>query len=89
MRAANSWERGSILVGVGAGLTLIILLVLQSFIGSGLLSARTVTSTTITTSLPTEEYSQVSSAYANHLLMLGSRNVSALLSRYESNATVE
>ncbi|MDA4115700.1 MAG: hypothetical protein OK442_04000 [Thaumarchaeota archaeon] len=47
-------EREGILIGVGAGLTLMILLVLQSFIGSGLLSTRTVTlTTTLTTQLPT------------------------------------
>jgi hypothetical protein len=41
----NTRERDGIFVGAGAGLTLIVLLVLQSFIGSGLLSTRTVTVT--------------------------------------------
>lgn len=90
MPRMNAGGRGGILIGVGAGLALIVLLVLQSFIGSGLLSTRTVTSTTtVTTSLPNEDYSQVAGAYANHLFVVSSRNVSALLSGYESNATVE
>jgi hypothetical protein len=90
MRGTNARGLQTILIGVGAGLTLVVLLLLQTFIGSGLLSTRTVTSTTtVTASLPTEDYSQVASAYASHLLMLSSRNVSALLSGYESNATVE
>lgn len=86
----SSRERKGIFVGAGAGLMLVVLLVLQTFIGSGLLSTRTVTlTTTVTASLPTEDYSQVASAYANHLLMVSTRNVTALLSGYESNATVE
>jgi len=90
MRKMTAREREGVLFGAGAGLTLIILLVLQSFIGSGLLSTRTVTSTTtVTALLPTEDYSQVADAYAYHLSAVSSRNVSALLSGYESNATVE
>jgi hypothetical protein len=89
MRATSTRERDGILVGAGAGLTLIVLLILQSFIGSGFLSARTVTSTTTTLSTPTEEFNQVASAYADHLLQLDSDNISGLVSGYERNATVE
>jgi hypothetical protein len=89
MRATSTRERDGILVGAGAGLTLIVLLVLQSFIGSGLLSTRTVTSTATVMALPTEDYSQVASAYTNHLFTLNSMNMSALLGEYESNATIE
>jgi hypothetical protein len=91
MRTAGTQRaRDGILLGAGAGLALIVLLVLQSIIGSGLLSTRTATTTTtVTELLPAEEYSQVASAYANHLFALSTRNVSSLLSGYESNATVE
>jgi hypothetical protein len=82
------WERKGILVGAGAGLTLIVLLVLQSFAGSGLLTARTLTSTVMTLSTPTEDYNQVAGAYANHLLLLDSDSLPALVSGYGSNATV-
>ncbi len=83
-------ERGGILVGAGAGLTLIVLLVLQSLIGSGLLSTRTVTeTTTAAASTVPDAYDQVAGANAIHLLLLDSRNASALLSEYESNATIE
>jgi hypothetical protein len=79
-----------VLVGVGAALTLVVLLVLQSLVGSGLLSTRTVTSTTtITTPLPAGYYDQIVAAYSSHLTAVGSRNVTALLSGYETNATVE
>jgi len=89
MRGMNVRGREGILVGVGAGLAIVVLLVLQSFIGSGLLSTRTVTSTTTTavSTIP-DAYEQVASTYANRLLQLDARNVSALLSGYESNATV-
>jgi hypothetical protein len=53
---------------------LIILLVLQSLIGSGLFSTRTVT-VAVTTS---DAYEQVSDAYAYHLMELNARNISAL-----------
>jgi Na+-transporting NADH:ubiquinone oxidoreductase subunit NqrD len=78
-------ERDGILIGSGAGLTLIILLVLQSFIGSGLFSTRTVT-VTVTNS---DAYEQVSDAYAYHLMVLNARNINAVPGEYESNATVE
>jgi hypothetical protein len=79
-------EREGILVGAGAGLTLIVLLVLQSFAGSGLFTARTLTSTVTALSAPTEDYNQV--AYANNLLLLDSDSIPALVSGYGSNATV-
>jgi hypothetical protein len=86
----NVRERESVFIGVGAGLMLIVLLVLQSSIGSGLLSTRTVTTTaTVTTELPAGDYNLVASAYTNHLSVLGSKNVSALLGGYENNSTVE
>jgi len=91
MRAVSTQGNGGgILIGVGAGLAIVLLLVLQSFIGSGILGTKTVTSTTTVTTVSTvpDAYEQVASAYANHLLLLDSRNVSALLSGYESNATV-
>ncbi len=78
-------SEGGLLVALGAAVMLIVLLVLQSFIGSGLFSTRTVT-VTLTTS---DAYEQVSDAYANHLMQLNARNISALVSGYESNATVE
>jgi len=82
--------RDGLFFGIGAAITLIVLLVVQSSIGTGFLSARTVTSTTTTTvtTAPTKGYDQVESAFANHLSAFGSRNVSALLSGYETNATV-
>jgi hypothetical protein len=58
----------------------------------------TPTSTTTTISMPTrtitttltapDAYDQVASTYANHLLLLSSKNTSALVSEYESNASV-
>jgi len=87
----NTRSRGSgILVGVGAGLALVVLLILQSLVGSGLFSTRTLTSTTTAaaSTIP-DAYQQVSGTYANHLLLLEARNVSALVSGYEGNATIE
>ncbi len=83
--------REGLFVGVGAGLTLIVLLVLQSFLGSGLLSTRTVTVTTstVTTVTTSDAYEQVANAYANHLTQLSARNIDAVVSGYESNATIE
>jgi len=77
---------------VGAGLALIVLLVVQAATSSGSFVTRTDTVTSTTTAVVLtipDSYEQVSSAYANHLLLLESRNVSALLSGYENNATVE
>jgi hypothetical protein len=89
--AENTREREGILIGVGAGLTLVALLVLQSLVGSGLFSTRTVTTTTTVTAVSTapDAYDQVASSYANHLSLLNSSNSAALKGDYESNATVE
>jgi len=52
----NTRGREGVLIGVGAGLMLVLLLVFQSFIGAGLLRARIVTSTvTATSSAPLAE----------------------------------
>jgi hypothetical protein len=72
-------------VASGAAVMLAVLLVLQSLLGSGLFSTKTVT-VTVTTPDP---YEQVASAYASHLAQLRARNISAVASGYESNATVE
>jgi hypothetical protein len=82
--------RDGILIGAGAGLMLVVLLILQSFIGSGLLSAKTVTSTTTTaTSTIPNAYQQLAGVYADHLLLLEARNVTGLLGGYEGNSTIE
>lgn len=54
----------------------------------GVSSASTKLTTVTTMSSTSEAYAQVNSSYANHLLSFGSKNVSALLLQYESNATV-
>src|ERR1022692_2761992 len=88
MQGMSARGRDGIFIGVGAGVMLIVLLVLQSFIGSGLFSTRTVTTTVTVSTIPIA-YEQVSSAYADRFLLYDAENVSALLSGYESNATVE
>lgn len=75
-------EHDALLISAGAAVTLIILLVLQSSLGSGLLSFRTVTMEPI-------GYAQVAGAYSSHLVNLDSRNITALVEGYERNATVE
>jgi hypothetical protein len=84
---ASRRTRDGILVASGAALMLIVLLVLQSLAGSGLLSTKTVTAT-VTTSNPNE---QVANAYSDHLMLLpfGGHYASALASEYEANATIE
>lgn len=77
--------KDGVLLAVGAALMLAVLLVLQSLVGSGVLSTRTVT-VTVTTS---DTYEQVADAYSSHLTQLGARNISALVSGYERNATVD
>jgi hypothetical protein len=57
------------------------------FVGSGRTS--TVTSTTSVTITTSDASEQVASAYEAHLMQLSSRNVDALPSEYEPNATVE
>ena len=74
------------MIGIGAALALTILIVLQSFIGSGLFGARTVT---VVTTSDDYKFEQVSNAYANHLAQFTTRSIPAIVSGYESNATVE
>jgi hypothetical protein len=90
MRAASPRERDGILIGVGGGLTLVLLLVLQLLIGSGLFSTRTMTSTTTVTTVSTvpDAYGQLANSHANFLALLNSSDATALKSQYESNATV-
>lgn len=46
-------------------------------------------STTISTvTVPSSTVDQVSSVYVNHLMTFGSKNLSALVSQYEGNATI-
>ncbi len=53
MRTTTSrWARDGALVTLGAALMLVVLLVLQSLVGSGLLSAKTLTSTITMTATP-------------------------------------
>src|ERR1700730_12006828 len=84
-RVETRRSEGGLIVVLGAAVVLIVLLVLQSFLGSGLFSTRTVT-VTVTTS---DAYEQVAYAYSSHLTQLSTRNIPALMSGYESNATVE
>ncbi|MDG6926755.1 MAG: hypothetical protein JRN09_09415 [Nitrososphaerota archaeon] len=83
--AATRRSKEGFLVALGAALMLIVLLVLQSLVGSGLLSARTVTVTTTSTDIP---MGQVLGSFAEHMLMLQSRNLTAVVSQYEPNASV-
>jgi len=77
---------GGILIGVGAALAILTLLVLQSVTTSGVFGTRTVTVTaTVTT---TQQIADVGGAFAEHMLSLGSRNVSALVSQYEGDANI-
>lgn len=77
--------RDGIFAASGAALMLVVLLVLQSLIGSGLLSTKTVT-VTMTVS---DSYEQVASAYAVHLTLLSARDIDAIPGGYESNATID
>ena len=85
MESKAGRERDATLVGVGSALTLIVLLVLQSFTGNGLFGTRVVTTTTTSTEQPD---SFVSGLYAEHVLALESRNVSLAVGQYQGNATV-
>ena len=73
------------LVALGAAIMFAVLLVVQSLVGSGLLSTKT-TTTTVTTS---DAYEQVARAYASHVGQLNPRTIQALARGYQSNATVE
>src|ERR1700730_7397843 len=82
MRGVTSRDRGGILIGAGAGLAIVVaLLVLQevTFGGFG------VTSIVTTTQQATDV---VGASFANHMLLIGSGNVSAIVNQYERNATV-
>lgn len=70
---------------MGAALMLVVMLVLQSIIGSGLLSTRTLTVTITSTETPTQN---VLGSFGEHMLMLESRNMSGLVGQYEGNATI-
>lgn len=70
---------------MGGALTVIVLLVAQSFVGNGLLTTKTVT-LTVTAPAP---YEQVAIAYDTHLANLNSRNIPALTSEYQRNGTIE
>lgn len=48
-----------------------------------------VSTTGVTVSVVPGAYNQIASSYTNHLLLLDSKNVSALMTGYESNATLE
>jgi hypothetical protein len=66
-------ERDGILIGAGAGLTLTVLLVLQSLIGSGLFSTRTLTLTSTSTTISTKTLTSFSSVLlGNTALVLNS-----------------
>jgi hypothetical protein len=80
-----SRERDGLLVGGGAAFTLIILLVLQSFIGSGLLSTRTGTSTVTSTLTIQPPLDPVVYQWAYYL---GARDLTNLTNMYAQNATV-
>jgi len=73
-------------LGVG-----VVLLLVGAFAGYlyGVNSAPAKTTTSVTTVASLNGYDQVATAYANQLLLLNSRNASAVASRYESNATIE
>ncbi len=79
--------RDGTLITLGAALMLVVLLVLQLFLGSGMLSTKTETVTSTTTT--TDPFEQVAYASANHLMELSARNISAMVQGYESNATFE
>ena len=74
------------MIGVGAGLALVVLLVVQAATSSGVFGTATTTETI--TSTTTTAYSELSSSFANHLLNVESGNVSLMMTDYEQNATV-
>ena len=74
------------MLGVGAGLTLVVLLVLQSVTTNGVFGTRTETVTdTVTT---TQQIADVGGSFAEHILLLDSKNVSAIVNQYQGNASV-
>jgi len=74
---------GGIFLGVGAALAILVLLVLQTAGSGGLFGTMTETVTVPSIS------DQVSGIYANHLSLFSSKNVSAIVSQYEDNATIQ
>jgi len=93
MRAVRTGASGwGTLVGVGAGLTLVVLLVLQSATSTGAFGTKTTETETVTktsTVTATEKVvDQISASFANHMLLYVSRNVTAIVSQYEGNATL-
>jgi hypothetical protein len=86
-----------VLLGVGVVLLLVGALAGYLYGVNSMPEQTTTVVTTITTtpisvstvSTVPDAYDQVASAYANQLLLLDTRNTSALVSGYESNATVE
>jgi hypothetical protein len=78
-------ENKGVMVGVGAALTLIVLLVLQSLTGTGLFGTKIVTTTIPSLNQATDA---VSGRFYQHMLSLDSRNVSEVVSEYEANATI-
>jgi hypothetical protein len=85
MQALTTRKSEGILIGTGAGLALIVLLVLQSVTGGALFGTKTVTTTATATQQPV---GVVSGLFAEHMLLLDSRNVSAIVGQYEENATI-
>jgi hypothetical protein len=85
MRVLITRKSEGILIGTGAGLAMIVLLVLQSVTGGALFGTKTVTITATTTQQPE---GVVSGLFAEHMLLLDSRNVSAIVGQYEGNATI-
>jgi hypothetical protein len=84
MRVLITGKSKGILIGTGAGLALIVLLVLQSVTGGALFGTKTVTTTTAAQ----QPVVVVSGLFAEHMLLLDSRNVSAIVEQYEGNATI-
>jgi ketosteroid isomerase-like protein len=68
------------------GIAVAVLMIISFGVGYLAGGGRTTTVTVTTTS---DAYEQVESAYAAHLMQLNSRNIAALASEYEPNATLE
>jgi hypothetical protein len=59
------------------------------FYGANSIRRETTTTTFTTVSMATDIQSQVFNSLANHMFFLSERNVSAIISQYEKNATIE
>jgi len=66
---------------------LIVLLILQSFTGTGVIGVKTET-TTVTATLSSQEVNIVSDSFASHLNDFESMNILAFVEEYEHNATI-